>query len=350
MIFELKKKPADLPGPTLYAKVVMSDGTSWCQEIEYWKQVGGIPRAKELPMRHGPDSYYCNVLRIKLEKYGEPPLYVAISRKNTCEDLMPPMPIYYDKRDKIGKFAVCLQKPLFDKIPPETVLHWVELNRALGASIITIMLQNMPQKVYQILLPYVKSGLVDIVDWKISVKIRNYGGNSLASECFYRNINRAEYIAMHDIDEFIIPYKHNDWFGMLDDLRNSTNVTNYAGFKFASMPWAKKGQVLQSVNKMKCENMILPAYFSMIYRWENIDKRPKMMLSSERALTAHFHNIPHWIEGVDEQFEVEHDIGLCHHYRVIPMKGNYVPDSTMERFVGKVMPNIVLQTCTSKTL
>ena len=154
------------------------------------------------------------------------------------------------------------------------------------------------------MIPYIKSGLVEMLDWKVT-PIRKDGTRGPCNECVYRNIHRAEYLALHDIDEVFIPYKHDDWFGMLDDIGKITNITDYAGFRFESLPWRDKGnQSIKTANKFKCNSTFLPYYFKNTYRWKGFDRcRPKMMLSMDRALAAHTHAIPYYKKGVKECFQ-----------------------------------------------
>ena len=134
MIIVEQNKTAPNIQPTFFGKVVMSDGMTYCHKIEYWKKI--VPRHNLHPYRHGPDSYYCNLLRIKLKNISEPPLYIAMSQNELCDDLLPPMPVFYDNRRKREKFAVCIQKGIYG-VPAETLISFVELNKALGASFIT---------------------------------------------------------------------------------------------------------------------------------------------------------------------------------------------------------------------
>ena len=346
MIIVEQNKTAPNTMPTFFGKVVMSNGKTFCRKIEYWKKIA--PRFTA-PYRHGPDTYYCNLLRIRLNLMHEPPLYIAMSQNEFCDDLLPPMPVFYDNRRKREKFAVCIQKGIFG-IPAETLISFVELNKALGASFITIWIQTIEESVYNAMIPYIESGLVEMLDWKVTTPIRNYGTHAACNECVYRNIHRAEYVALHDIDEVFIPYKHDDWFGMLDDLGKITNIKNYAGFRFESLPWCDKGNSIKVASKgisikaasiLKHNGTFLPYYFKDTYRWENIDiHRPKMMLSMDRAFAGHNHIIPHYMWGVRECVHVPHSIGMSHHYRVTPMDGEYVLSTTMERFVDKIIPSL----------
>ena len=85
-------------------------------------------------------------------------------------------------------------------------------------------------------------------------------------------------------------------FGMLDDLGKITNITDYAGFRFESLPWRDKGnQSIKAASELKCNSTFLPYYFKNTYRWKGFDRRhPKIMLSMDRAIAGHNHIIPYW--------------------------------------------------------
>ena len=50
--------------------------------------------------------------------------YIELSINSTCEDLLAQMPVYYKKREKRMKFALCLQKGIFGYVSPEELIHF----------------------------------------------------------------------------------------------------------------------------------------------------------------------------------------------------------------------------------
>ena len=349
MIITLQNYRVRSSSPKLFAKITMHNGTTWCQEtINMQKTPGHLFHRHDV--RNGPDDYICFPKRITLSQIKNPPKYIELSTNSTCEDLLAPMPVYYEKREKRMKFALCLHKGIFGYVSPEELIHFVEINKVLGASIITIWTQNTSESVYTALLPYIRSGLVELLDWKVSVAMRNYGQFAVNNECLYRNIHRAEYLVLHDIDELMIPCTHDTWYEMFDYIEKRTRLSDYASVSVTSSPWRVGKSAIEISEEMKCNrtNSSLPYYFSMTERRTNLDKtRPKLFISVDRATTVYTHHLMSTVKGVKKSYGLSTKTCLCHHYRNSPLSGKYVPDTFMKKFVKRVMPGINKQLCYS---
>ena len=331
-------------GPKLFVKLTMPNGFQICKATDkIHTHPNYLFRRKDV--RHGPDDYLCELKKITLSRCTQAPKYIELSTNESCSDLLPPMPVFYEKRKKRMKFALCLQKGIFGYVTPELLIHFVEINKALGASTITIWIQNTTQSVYTTLLPYIKSGLVELLDWKVSVAMRSYGQFAVNNECLYRNIHRAEYLVLHDIDELLIPYKHETWYGLLDYLSKNVTLSHYASLRFDSLPWRGRDGATNISTEMKC-NMSLPYYFDKNYKAEKIDSsRPKLMVSLDKSLSVYTHFVSSYIKGVKRQYRVKPSIASVHHYRIPPLNGKYKYDPVMKKFEKRVMPSINKMLC-----
>ena len=336
----------------------MPDGTKWCQETQNIYTFN--PQAHREEFRHGPDNYMSIVKKLALTKNTEMPNYIELSTNKRCTDLLPAMPIYYEKYEKRVKFALCVQKGLFGYVSPEMLIHFVEINKVLGASIITLWIQNTTESVYTAMLPYIKSGLVEVLDWKISVPMRNYGQYAVNNECLYRNIHRADYLVLHDIDELIIPYKHDTWDELLAYYSNKINLSHYASLRFKSLAWkvvnngnysflsniSSKSSATEIPWKMACSKMNIPYYFEANERFKHpVEIRHKVIASLNTTIAISTHRVKKVAQGVINEYDVPPDISLSHHYRIPPLDGTYVQSTFMKKFVNKVMPGIEKQVC-----
>ena len=81
--------------------------------------------------------------------------------------------------------------------------------------------------------PYINEGLVEILDWNLKPLVfsgtdRYEGQFSVINDCIYHNMYRVKYLALMDMDEFIIP-QHKNHFKitdmlLLDLLRDCANA------------------------------------------------------------------------------------------------------------------------------
>ena len=105
---------------------------------------------------------------------------------------------------------------------PQILIDWIELNLVLGAKIITIYFQYVPEIFYEIMKPYINEGLVEILDWNLKPLVfsgtdRYEGQFSVINDCIYHYMYRVKYLALMDMDEFIIP-QHKNHFKITDML------------------------------------------------------------------------------------------------------------------------------------
>ena len=354
LLHKISKKPE----PNLFAKITMPNGRKWCLETQTIYERSPPTHREEV--RHGPDSFMSILKKLALTKHTEMPNYIELSTNKSCTDLLPPMPIYYEKYEKRVKFALCLHKGLFGYVSPEMLIHFVEINKILGASIITIWIQNTTESVYTALLPYIKSGLVEVLDWKVSVPMRDYGQYSVNNECLYRNIHRADYLVLQDIDELIIPYKHDTWDELLTYYSNKIDLSHYASLRINSLPWrvvnnsnysfqsniSSKSSATEIPWKMTCSKMNIPYYFEASERFKKIDiTQDKVIASLSTTIAIFTHCVKKAVQGVIIEYGVPPDIALVHHYRIPPLDGTYIQSTFMKKFVNKVMPGIEKQVC-----
>ena len=84
---------------------------------------------------------------------ADKPREVRISTNSRCNNLTRPIPIQGDDPENTYTFGVCLHQPLYGIKDPQILLNWIELNLVLGAEIITIYFQNVPEIFYEIMKP-----------------------------------------------------------------------------------------------------------------------------------------------------------------------------------------------------
>ena len=336
--------------PTLHLKIFFPDGAEFCMSLSYWRQIG-----KYKPVLK--DYYAANLLRVELPKdaSAQPPLSVAVSRDEHCTDLMPYMPVFSGASRKGSEpvFSVCTGKALYGEIDPQWIVHWIELNRALGASYITILIQNVTENLYKVLLPYVEEGIVEMIDWRISIfDIHEKGMWASLQECIYRNVNRAQYLALHDSDEILVPQKHLTWIEMLKDLEQIADISKYASLVFPNAYWFDIGLPLLSAEEALCTGMNLPEYFKRTDRSMNPEYlHPKLMLCLDYVIASDIHEASDWIEDKEQYLRVPANIGQSFHYRSPIREEDYrlhnrtYDPNFMKRYVDIVMPRIKDKLC-----
>lgn len=332
--------------PLVHAKVTMSSKETFCAPVHHWKQTGEVQHNwHEVVLNH--------VLRITLSEQfhkGEPDS-IQLSKESNCNTLFPIMPVFYDKRKRNNTFVACLQKALFSKVSPSDLVNFVELNRELGASIITIFFSKSLRevdKMYKSVLPYIESGLVEVIGWTLKKGIHEFGMSASATECVYRNINRARYMSLCDVDEFLIPFKHLKWSSMIDELRTKFDLNKYASLQFGN---ALISETVEPGPKTKCK---VPSYFTRLWRNASPETlHPKVMVDLDTTISAYCHDIKSWKDGINKEFKVPFEDGALFHYRKFlghrsKSVKKWIHDTTVKRYISHIIPSIEKHSCVTE--
>lgn len=106
-------------------------------------------------------------------------------------------------------------KPLhFDYDKALRLIEYIELNFLLGVQHFTFYNHTVGPHVECVLNHYLKqkeSPTVDVLEWNLDLRsqkeIRTEGLLAALNDCLYRNMYKYKYLALVDLDEFIIPRK-----------------------------------------------------------------------------------------------------------------------------------------------
>ncbi len=338
--------------PSLYIQLLHADGDRQsCHPLEYWKKVGNYRPVFK-------DYYVAYLLRFEIQRTNMPPTFVAISRDVSCSgDILPVLPVFSDiKKNKTDVFSVCTAKGLFGDIDPQWLMHWIEFNLALGATYITILIHSVKDELYNTIRPYQDEGIVEIIDWHLGVEIHEIGMWASLQECIYRNINRAEYLNLHDSDEILVPQKHLTWKEMVHDFNSvTTDASKYASFSFPNAYWFDIGLPMETAAEMTvCAGgtMKLPEYFIRTDRSLNpeyVHSKPMLRLAS--VITCDIHEVSECIDGYEKELKVPANFGQSFHYRRPIREEDYIQHNRrydpnfMQPFVKPIMMNLRNRVC-----
>lgn len=94
------------------------------------------------------------------------------------------------------------------------LVEFVELHRILGVSRVTLYNDTIGPEANCALRYYERKGLVNVLPWhKLEMvsqrEIRTEGLFAALNDCLYRSMYEFDYVALLDLDEFIIP-RHED--------------------------------------------------------------------------------------------------------------------------------------------
>ena len=310
--------------PTLFMKLHYTNGDkSYC--LQTTSEIGSL---------NGFDVFVVYLVR-------SPPLtndqqdslsHITITTDNKCRHESSAIDINaINPKEYKYNFAMCMHKAINPHLDPKVVLDWVRLNLALGVEFMTIYIQTGAEKVYDILLPYIDKGLVEVLDWKlepplIGVASANGGQTGVTAECIWHSMHKAKYLGLNDADEFFVPQKHNSLYEMMKAL-DTPIPKRYGSFLFTNTLMKDNGHLLPIVERAlksnKCPGLdagSLPVYFKRTQSCKTWAE--KIVVIPDAVNSAWPHNvISYRSDAYIKQYSVPHSVGLSQHYR--PSWGNY---------------------------
>ncbi|XP_077091666.1 uncharacterized protein LOC143744143 [Siphateles boraxobius] len=255
-------------------------------------------------------------------------------------------------------FTVCISA-MFDYSNVLGLVQAMEMFRLLGAQRVVIYKTNCDSDIQKLLDYYVKSGFVEIIPWtikkhiKVSSSWRNdlspgqlhyYGQIPALNDCVYRYMYRSRYVALHDMDEFILPLKLKNWTDLLPELEDiyGTNV----GFEFENnvFPCTAKADYQQN-NWKNVQGMNI---LNCIERDPNSDDSYKIIVNPRLVLKATVHGLLETVKPRPCTVRVKNSIARMYHMKSsYPTKTNLVRDDHLNDYAGDLIPAVskVLQDC-----
>ena len=134
-----------------------------------------------------------------------------------------------DEKGRIQKkYGICIP-PVHGEISVGKIIEFLELTQILGASHFTFYDLSMSESVRNVLNYYQDLGLVSVFPWNLPLYIGKndlyyFGQPSAIWECLFRSMRHFDFVALHDLDEFIVPVRHENITALLGTFIRKTIV------------------------------------------------------------------------------------------------------------------------------
>ena len=332
--------------PSLVAKVVYANGTELCLS-----KVKGVYTKLRRPKKDEIVTVY--LIFFRLPTYERPSAAFICSAKD-CSSHSKYLTVFWEE-PPVPKldFAVCLHQSLFHQTDHEKIAAWFEMNRALGAQRITVYYQEVNPKVREMIQKYVDEGFVDAFDWvtQFATEADNaYAQSILIIDCLHRNMHRAKYLALNDVDELLMPHIGTTWHEMVKVLDTDPTI-GYFRFCHSFFHNYNETLSLEPIENISggCPNLSdLPVFFKRTHRTAKLDcrwTRWKSMVIPLKMTRMAIHS------GGPGKGYIKLDVppnkGLLHHYRYNDYRYNEktVQDLTVQDYVKPVMQGLLKKYC-----
>ena len=302
--------------PRLQLKIVYDNSIYLCVPVRVWLKSGVYN-----PYKHnGQTRKFVNyLLRTMGPIYSVSPAYVSLTTDTNClRGLSENIPVLPHQYKKMLRFGVCLHQPVFNITDPQVLIDWIAIHISLGAEIVFVYLEKkfVSEDIINPLNSFVKSGVLELIDWSIGIDTFLYGQTAVINDCIYRSLHRVEYLAMYDIDEILVPRKHMTWSGMIQEIKETTDINQYASLSFSNYYWHDNGVAIKIDNFTGCQKMKLPIYLKRTEEMKTtLHYPPKLIVRPSVVRSCGVHYILNWSNNLFQQYSVNEKIATIHHYR-----------------------------------
>lgn len=252
-----------------------------------------------------------------------------------------------------NNLAICVKPLHYDYNRVLQLVEFIELYRLLGATHVTLYNDTVGPDAGCVLRYYERKGYVTVLPWHhldmISQReIRTEGLFAALNDCLYRSMYTFEYVALVDLDEFIIPRHDNTiielirWMGT----RISTKSTGAFSFQnaFFYLQWADDPYIASSRNPSETHLITLRKTRRRL-KLHPHKQRSKYVCKPKEVVEAGNHFVWEFIPG-HGTVNVPPDAAILHHYRVCEFGGDdcvktqSVVDKTAYKYIEKLTKNV----------
>ncbi|XP_053990572.1 uncharacterized protein LOC128882829 [Hylaeus volcanicus] len=225
--------------------------------------------------------------------------------------------------------AVCVKPLHYDYNRVLQLVEFIELHRLLGAAHVTLYNDTVGAEAGCALKYYEAKGLVTVLPWHhldmISQReIRTEGLFAALNDCLYRSMYKYEYVALVDLDEFIIP-RHNDT--IIDLIRWMTsriNTKSTGAYSFQNaffyLQWADDPFIVMSRTPIEA-GLITLRKTRRRTKLHPQKQRSKYVCKPQDIVEAGNHFVWEFIPG-HGTLNVPSEAAILHHYRVCEFGGD----------------------------
>ncbi|XP_067679482.1 beta-1,4-galactosyltransferase galt-1-like [Haliotis asinina] len=334
--FNKEKKAVQIVGIALLnVKVdcICTFTTSATAADEDRKPVQGL---LEIVPEHHSRRYSAMVIRCPVPEHIWP-VTVNVTVRNATASLN----ITYASSERYN-FSVCVPALFGPFKNPKSIIEMVELDLLLGADRFVFYNESITPLVNTVLEHYTKKGIVKIIPWNLPVRNIHYHGQ-LASiqDCLYANKGKSKFLILKDLDEFVVPHKHENWHELLQSVNDSKH-TNASAYLFRNAFFNLDFGVDVNGYERKSDSQLLHLV-SMLYVWRDKSflparQRSKMIVLPDRVEILGIHFIWKSVQGFKE-VTIEPNVAFLHHYRKWKTKTK-VKDGFMRKYADRLIQNV----------
>lgn len=274
---------------------------------------------------------------------GETPLWVSVQRLN--DRSLPRNVLVIHRKDESApdrrpyedrELAVCVKPIHYEYNKVLQFAEFIELNLALGVSHFVLYNHTVGPDVNCLLERYVSENLVTLLPWELPIvsqrEIRTEALFAALNDCLYRTMYRFRWVAMIDLDEFIVPSGNISIPTMLKRLesRNPQGRAGAYSFRNAFFYLQWPDDPVASEDRLPLVTLRKTLRKSHLHAHR---QRSKCILEPESVVEVGNHFVWEFLAG-KTTVNVASSVAFLHHYRVCEFGGNDCVNTTSVRDTG----------------
>ncbi|KAK3570067.1 hypothetical protein QTP86_010248 [Hemibagrus guttatus] len=255
------------------------------------------------------------------------------------------------------EFTVCIST-MYDYVNVLELVQAMEMFKILGVQKVAIYKTSCNPVTQKVLDYYVSQNFVEIIPWHVASyinvsrgwqksvspgELHYFGQIAALNDCVYRYMYQSHYVALQDLDEFILPMNLDNWKELLPELERKYNQE--VGFEFennffpVSIKEPRPEYSPDSWKKVMGVNIL-----EHVYRLSNDPARFnnfKVIVNPRLVFMTTVHGL---LQSVKGSVRVDHEIARMYHMKNIQRKDavtdSHIRDTHLRDYAYRLIPAV----------
>ena len=234
-----------------------------------------------------------------------------------------------DTGNRKYNFTVCVS-PMFNTVRGNEFVEFIEVNRMFGADHFVFYNFSADTSSSDSYIEYyTNKSILSLHPWTLPTNVQEsvhyFAQLAAINDCVYKNMFLSKYVAIIDIDEFIVPLKVDKWSDLLKSIDQQKSKCYRVRSAFFRMDWPSDNSFQNNriINQYEIKTLLKTYREKRTYR---PGVRSKMMLIPESVDVVGIHNVHRFIDKSVETMEVDASDAILFHYKdILNMTGHSKP-------------------------
>ncbi|XP_053090655.1 uncharacterized protein LOC128318506 [Pangasianodon hypophthalmus] len=292
------------------------------------------------------------------------PTHVAITSQSpkkdgSSQDTHAFQPVRNQQKQEVFpyEFTVCIST-MFDYANVLELVQAMEMFKILGVQKVAIYKTSCHPFTQKVLDYYIRQNFVEIIPWQVasyinvsrgwnktlsSGELHYFGQIAALNDCVYRYMYQSHYVALQDLDEFILPINLTTWSELLPELERKYNQE--VGFEFEAYYFPLSIADLKPEYSPDSWKTVMGVnVLEHVYRLSNDPKEFnsfKVIVNPRLVFCTTVHG---FLQSVNDSVRVDHEIAHIYHIRNVSSENlltySIMRDTRLRDYADRLIPAV----------